>query len=423
MDKVHSLNFIDLFAGAGGLSEGFIRAGYTPLAHIEKDKYACDTLRTRAAFHYLKNTNRLDIYKKYLYEKQEKEDGSKLWNQVPNWVTDAVIQSEIGEKTIESIFEKVDALIGGKQVDIIIGGPPCQAYSIVGRARVGKTIENDPRNDLYKFFIMFLERYKPKMFIFENVPGMLSAKSGTVWGDFRRALVKAEYKAEYNVMDTSKYGVLQIRKRWIIVGRRFLFGNPHVFYPYLEEEENKYQVLNDLFSDLPERKNGEGQLCVPVAYTKPLSEMAYLEKSGIRNNAFQFTTQHIARPQNANDRFIYKLAIDKWVNEGIRLSYLDIPTENQTQKNKDSFLNRFRVVAPFGKSHTVVAHIAMDGHYYIYPKINPTIENVRSITVREAARIQSFPDDYYFEGSRTAAFRQIGNAVPDKINKFKKMAA
>jgi len=418
MDKVRALNFIDLFAGAGGLSEGFIRAGYTPLAHIEKDKYACDTLRTRAAFHYLKNTNQLDIYKKYLHEKQEKEDGSKLWNQVPNWVTDTVIQSEIGEKTIESIFKKVDALIGGKQVDIIIGGPPCQAYSFVGRARVGKIIENDPRNELYKFFIMFLERYKPKMFVFENVPGIFSAKNGEVWGDFRRAIAKAEYclgageldTSKIGLLDASKYGVLQIRKRWIIVGRSYSFwSGSHDFYPHLEVEENEYQILKDLFIDLPERKHGEGQLCAPVEYSKPLSEMEYLEKSGIRNNEFQFTTQHIARPQNENDRFIYKLAIDKLINEGIRLSYLDIPMENQTQKNKDSFLNRFQVVDPFGKSHTVVAHIAMDGHYYIYPKINPTIENVRSITVREAARIQSFPDDYYFEGSRSAAFKQINN--------------
>jgi len=94
---MYSLNFIDLFAGAGGLSEGFIQAGYTPLAHIEKDKYACDTLKTRATFHHLKSTNQLDIYKKYLYEKQEKEDGSKLWEQVPKEITDIVIQSEIGE--------------------------------------------------------------------------------------------------------------------------------------------------------------------------------------------------------------------------------------------------------------------------------------------------------------------------------------
>lgn len=106
------LNFIDLFAGAGGLSEGFIQAGYTPLAHIEMNKEACDTLKTRAAFHYLKDTNQLDIYRKYLYEKQERESGSKLWSQVPEQVTDTVIQATIGEKTIDGLFANVDKLKG-----------------------------------------------------------------------------------------------------------------------------------------------------------------------------------------------------------------------------------------------------------------------------------------------------------------------
>ena len=94
------------------------------------------------------------------------------------------------------------------------------------------------------------------------------------------------------------------------------------------------------------------------------------------------------------------------------MSYKDIPPDHQKHKNKETFLNRFSVVNPDGYCHTVVAHIAMDGHYYIYPIPNPTVDNVRSISIREAARLQSFPDDYFFEGSRSAAFKQIGNAVP-----------
>ena len=101
-----------------------------------------------------------------------------------------------------------------------------------------------------------------------------------------------------------------------------------------------------------------------------------------------------------------------WLNEKKRIDYSKIPAHLQHHKNKETFLNRFQVVDPYGCCHTVVAHIAMDGHYYIYPTLSPTIENVRSITVREAARLQSFPDDYFFEGSRSAAFKQIGNAVP-----------
>ena len=114
---------------------------------------------------------------------------------------------------------------------------------------------------------------------------------------------------------------------------------------------------------------------------------------------------------NPNDREIYDIAVKKWQN-GERLNYNTLPPRLQKHKNKQSFLNRFCVVDPNGCCHTIVAHIAMDGHYYIYPTDQSTVDNARSITVREAARIQSFPDDYYFEGSRTSAFMQIGNAVP-----------
>ena len=415
LGKVCTLNFIDLFAGAGGLSEGFIRAGYTPLAHIEMDKYACDTLKTRAAYHYLKSTNQLDVYKKYLRGKQEKEDGNKLWVQVPKWVTDTVIQSEINEKNIKSIFEKVDALVDDNLVDIIVGGPPCQAYSVVGRARMGAKVLDDPRNNLYKYYVEFLEKYQPKMFVFENVMGIRSAKNGEPLKDLTRLVEQAGYKMELKVQTASEHGVLQNRQRVIIVGWKVQekTGNLTTFhYPDLKTEQNSYEVLKDLFIDLPERKHGEGQLCAPVNYVKPLSEMKYLKKSGIRNGTFRFTTQHIARPQNENDREIYKMAVEMWLDNKKRIDYSKIPSRLQHHKNKESFLNRFQVVDPYGCCHTVVAHIAMDGHYYIYPTLNPTIENVRSITIREAARIQSFPDDYYFEGSRSAAFKQIGNAVP-----------
>jgi DNA (cytosine-5)-methyltransferase 1 len=399
-------NFIDLFAGAGGLSEGFIRAGYTPLAHIEMDKYACDTLKTRAAFHYLKGTNQLNIYKKYLCEKQEKEDGGKLWTQVPQEITDTVIQSEIGEHNISGIFDKVDALIGNKKIDIIVGGPPCQAYSVIGRARMKEKVINDPRNELYKYYVRFLERYQPKMFVFENVTGIRSAKKGKPFEDLKRLVDEAGYTMEDRIQIASEHGVLQSRQRVIIVGWK---KGTAFHYPELEKEENNYQVLKDLFVDLPERKHGEGQLCTPVKYTKPLSEIKYLKKSGIRNRTFQFTTQHIARPQNENDREIYKMAVELWLKDRKRIDYSKIPSRLQHHKNKETFTNRFQVIDHYGNSHTVVAHIAMDGHYYIYPSLTPTIEDVRSITVREAARVQSFPDDYFFEGSRTAAFRQIGN--------------
>ncbi len=387
-----TLNFIDLFAGAGGLSEGFIRAGYTPLAHIEMDKYACDTLRTRTAFHWLKSNSQLKKYKKYLYEKQEKEDGSKLWEQVPKSVIDTVIQSEIGEKTIDDIFAKVDKLTENRQIDIIIGGPPCQAYSVVGRARDPQNMQNDPRNFLYKYYIQFLKRYSPKMFVFENVPGILSAQNGVHLENIKRGIDEAGYEIELKRLKASDYGVLQNRERVIIIGWK---KGLNMKYPELEKKDNPYKILPDLFSDLPARQHGEGGLTETVKYTAPTTK--YLKQSHIRNG-WDFTTQHIARPHNPTDLEIYRRAITLWLDKKERLNYAKLPPELQMHNNKKSFLNRFQVVDPVC-CHTVVAHIAMDGHYYIYP----SLKQIRSITIREAARIQSFPDDYYFEGSRSAA--------------------
>ncbi len=407
------LTFIDLFAGAGGLSEGFIRAGYTPLAHIEMDGYACDTLRTRAAFHYLKSNNQLDVYTDYLRTKQPKENGTKLWKQVPKEVIDTVIQATIGEETINGIFENVDKLKGSNKVDIIIGGPPCQAYSVAGRARMGKKVEEDPRNELYKYYVRFLERYRPKIFVFENVLGIRTAKGGEPFRDLQRLVRELDYEIDYKVQLASEHNVLQKRQRVIIVGWKKEENEvpTQYHYPDLLPQENHWQTMRDLFSDLPTLKAGEGTLCGEVKYTKKLSEMEYLKQNKLRGE-IPFTTQHIARPNNLNDREIYVWAVNKFLKENKQLSYDEIPPDHQKHKNKQTFLNRFSVVNPDGCCHTVVAHIAMDGHYYIYPTPNPTTDNVRSISIREAARLQSFPDDYFFEGSRSAAFKQIGNAVP-----------
>jgi len=407
--------FIDLFAGAGGLSEGFVRAGFTPIAHIEMDKYACETLKTRAAYHYLEENDKLHIYKKYLQEKKEGESGHKLWEQVPATVINSVIHATIGSSTIDGIFQKVDNLKRKNSVDLIIGGPPCQAYSIAGRARMGKDVEKDPRNELYKYYVQFLQRYRPKMFVFENVLGLFTAKKGEPFKDLKELVNGIGYEMQSQVQNASEHGVLQKRQRVIIVGwlkNEVNSKGEHYSYPLLMKEQNSYAVLKDLFSDLPQRIAGEGSLTEIVHYTKALEDMPYLSESSIRSNALDFTTQHIARPHNANDREIYCLAVKQWREKKRQLDYSKLPPHLQTHKNTKSFLDRYSVVDPDGYSHTVVAHISKDGHYYIYPTPYPTVENVRSITVREAARLQSFPDDYFFEGNRGAAFKQIGNAVP-----------
>lgn len=390
-------NYIDLFAGAGGLSEGFMRQGFNPIAHVEMNAYACDTLKTRVAYHHLKEIKNLNIYHKYL---KKEIDRNALWSSIPINKLNSVIQTEISNKTIQSTFNQIDDQLSKKKVDIIIGGPPCQAYSVIGRARDPENMANDPRNFLYKLYIEFLEKYKPKMFIFENVPGILSAKNGEYFDKIKIAISNAGYKFEYKILNARDFGVLQDRKRIIIIGWK---ENIKFTYPEFINNESKAQILKDLFSDLPPLSPGS---CETFSlYKKPIN--AYLKNTQIRNG-LKFTTQHVARPNNERDLEIYRRTIVSWIEDKKRLNYAKLPKHLRTHKNTTSFLNRYQVIDPYGISHTVVAHISADGHYYIYPDLN----QVRSISVREAARIQSFPDDFYFEGGRTAAFKQIGNAVP-----------
>jgi DNA (cytosine-5)-methyltransferase 1 len=384
-----SLKYIDLFAGAGGLSEGFIRGGFEPIAHVEMNKDACDTLRTRTAFHYLKEHKRTEEYYDYLKGKISRDE---LWLKIPEHLIKSVINTEISPETLPSIFEKIDKQIGKQKVDLVIGGPPCQAYSVAGRARDPKGMSEDPRNHLYKYYVEFLKRYKPKMFVFENVPGILSANNGGYLELIFEAVREAGYELDKKVLNAKHFGVLQNRKRVIIIGWK---KNLKFKYPIFEEKEPQYEILKDLFSDLPKIKNGQGEWGV-VKYAKETNN--YLETSGIRNG-IDFTSQHIARPNNPNDLEIYKIAVNKWVNDNKRLNYAELPERLIKHSNTKSFTNRFQVVNHLGISHTVVAHICADGHYYIHPDIKQN----RSITVREAARIQSFPDDYFFEKSRTAA--------------------
>jgi DNA (cytosine-5)-methyltransferase 1 len=388
------LNFIDLFAGASGMSEGFIKADLNPIAHIEMNEEACYSIKTRAAFHYLCENKKLNIYNNYLKGKITR---TELYKQVPSRILDSVLNIEITDDSIKTIFAEIKKHQQNRQIDLIIGGPPCQAYSLLGRHQ--KEIENDPRNKLYIQYGRFLKEFKPKAFVFENVPGLLSANKGEHFKNLKNYFKKLGYEVYHRTLDASDYGVLQARKRVIIVG--WLKENDFGF-PDIDTLPKEYKVQDALF-DLPKLKPGEGNKV--MLYESKKNQ--YLQKYDLRNGV-DFVTQHISRPHNERDLAIYEFAIEKWNEGNVRVKYTDLPKDLRTHKNMTSFLDRYKVVNSEGVSHTIVAHIAKDGHYYIHPDI----EQCRSISVREAARLQSFPDDFYFEGSRSAAFKQIGNAVP-----------
>lgn len=398
-----SIKFLDLFAGAGGLSEGFMRAGFAPIAHVESDASACFTLRTRMAMHWLRSNGMESHYVDYLNQKITR---TELYKLVPDAQIQSVINKKIGKDTLSDIFEQIDLLLNHEKLDLIIGGPPCQAYSVIGRSR-GNMV-GDERNLLYVYYAEFLKQYKPRYFVFENVLGLLSAKDevGDLYFDKMRQLFnEVGYSTEYMVLSSDQYGVLQNRKRVILVGKR---GSRVGFYPE-PEKWNPQTELWDLFSDLPKIKAGEGHFspCRMEAYSG-----TWLYDAGIKSDLP--VTWHQSRPNTAQDLEIYRIAVELWNSKKLRLEYNMLPERLRSHRESRSFTDRFKVVAgDLHYSHTMVAHISKDGHHYIHPDI----EQNRSLTPREAARIQSFPDDYFFENvsikpARTSAFKQIGNAVP-----------
>jgi DNA (cytosine-5)-methyltransferase 1 len=404
------MNYIDLFAGAGGLSEGFIQAGYKPIAHVEVDKAACNTLKTRIAFHYLKSINKPEIYYSYL---KGEINRTELYRNIPENLLNSVINLPIGPENNETIFRKFSEQSSGEEVDLIIGGPPCQAYSLVGRARSADGMKSDPRNLLYIQYASFLEKYSPKLFVFENVLGLKSAKGGAYLRLMENLFFEKGYRMKLYTLAANNFGVLQNRKRVIIIGLR---KDLNVDFPDLEAIRISHDFkVEHILSDLPPISAGQGT----DKFTRYISETnEYLSQNAIRNGT-DILTQHVARPQSEQDKRIYRIAVQKWNKEKLRLDYNDLPDYLKTHKNRHSFFDRFKVVAKdLSCSQTVVAHLSRDGHYYIHPDI----EQNRSISVREAARLQSFPDNYYFEGvkevqNRTAAFKQIGNAVPPLMAK------
>lgn len=398
---------IDLFSGAGGLSEGFFRNNFKIISHVEMDSNSAETLHTRTIYHELKDINNENDYYAYLKGEISKSQLIKD-NKIKPLRSSTIINRELSNKTEYSVIRRIKKKMEKseiKNIEGIIGGPPCQAYSLIGRGRDPNCMNEDPRNYLYYHYLKFLEEFKPSFFVFENVVGIKSAQNGLIYSDLQEKVNRMGYEFHAEILNAEDFQVLQSRRRLIIIGFKLEERTDEKSFDSLfQKKESKYKV-NDVFEDLPPLEPGSGTDEVQE-YKGPPSE--YIDKMGFRSKK-DVLLNHNARCHNKRDREIYKLTIRAWNDHKKRLKYFELPKYLQSHKNTKSFKDRYKVVAgDLPTSHTIVAHISKDGHYHIHPDIN----QARSLTVREAARIQSFPDNFKFEGSRSSQYIQVGNAVP-----------
>ena len=376
--------FIDLFAGCGGLSEGFYKQGFKALAHVEIDHTACETLKTRMKY--------------YGYNSADRD----------------VLELDI---TRDDVTECIDNAVDGQNVDVIIGGPPCQSFSSLGRAKDENGMKNDPRNYLFESYVKILNYYRPKFFVFENVTGILTAKINNkhIINTIIEKLsenYKVTTKPGAHVLNSANYGVPQIRKRVILIGvRKDISIDVEDVYnsiikthydPEMSENEmiglEKYVTVRDAIEELPSLLPGEGEKEIQFEYKK---NNVFLKRIASKKNVLM---DHIARNHNDKDIERYReMSKNHWTFQELLDNRKDLRHEKQRV-----FGNSYAVQWWDLPSKTIIAHLYKDGNQFIHPDY----KQARTLTVREVARLQSFPDDFVFEGSRTDQYKQIGNAVP-----------
>lgn len=391
--------FIDLFAGCGGLTEGFLETGnYKPLAHVEWEKPMVDTLRHRLVqrWGYTDKQAENDVVLFDIQKTQELIHGG--------WSDDSI--KKYGKYNAKTVIEKgLKGIVGDERVDLIIGGPPCQAYSIHGRATDKDSMQHDYRNYLFESFVKVVEAFKPKIFVFENVPGILSAKPGgkhvtdriyTAFSEIGYDIRSPQEMAN-SIFNAVDFQVPQYRKRVIILGikRQENLNLDELYNSIKGEEKGKpYKTVRDALYDMPK--------------IYPLDEP---RKEGRRNvshsvlNPNPAITQHEPRYHAKREIGIFK----EWINKDMN----NYPHIEQTKyyfkkTGHKTLYTKYKNLYWDKPSHTVVAHLSKDGMMFIHP--DP--EQARSITIREAALLMSFPIDFQFLGSNPYCFRMIGNAVP-----------
>ena len=403
MKKGNKLTFIDLFAGCGGLSEGFLQTGnYEALAHVEWEMPMVTTLRNRLATKW--NHTEEDAERRVIHfdiQKTEELINGK-WNEETS--------ASFSNTNHISIVEKgIKGLVGKQKVDLIIGGPPCQAYSLAGRAQDKNSMKNDYRNFLFESFVKVVDEFKPEVFVFENVPGLLSAAPGEIpvtdriyaaFHEIGYSIRKPELLKK-SVYTASEFGVPQKRNRVIIIGVKDSSGlDLELLYDELDllKQNQKTRTVQDAIGHLPKYK--------------PLMENRRQNGKNVSHALAEGVEimHHEPRYHNQRDVAIFQ----KWLKSGMNKS---------TSEDKISFYNKlmgkssnhakYRNLEWDKPSPTIVAHLYKDGLMFIHPDI----EQARSISVKEAALLQSFPDDFEFVACQGKAFKMIGNAVPPELAK------
>ncbi len=393
------INTIDLFAGCGGLLDGFLQeGGYNSLAAVEWEEAPCITLANRLKTRWNHKNADEEVVRFDIQRTEELFSG---------------FDDELYGK-----HKGLDKLTKGKTIDVIIGGPPCQAYSLAGRIRDANGMRDDYRNYLFESYLKVVSHFKPKFFIFENVVGMLSAApDGTLIVDkIRKAFNEAGYlvtddfrKALYDVAD---FGIPQHRSRVIILGVRL---------EAFESEEVVKSILNDFYNVLiPKYQGRTSTVKDAIGNLPPIYPSEEIIKSSGRKYSHtpiksDTVLNHSPRFHSVRDQNVFRMLAEdiesgenKYTNiETLKKLYTEVT-------GKNSNIHKFYVLRWDEPSNTIPAHLYKDGLRHIHPDSR----QARSITVREAARLQTFDDDFEFLGSQMAQYKMIGNAVPSGFAKI-----